>query len=76
MASKTERVILNIAGNEVGVFYEPATSEWGEADEHAAYELGLIALCQRCMDKRAQRGLRIPGVLIALIEAGTYRELM
>jgi hypothetical protein len=76
MANKTERIVINIVGNEVGVHYEPATSEATLADHLAADELALHALCQQCVGLRRQHGLPVPPALTTLIQSETYRELM
>ena len=76
MATKTEQVHINIAGDKVGVQYQPATSEATLGDEHAAFELALHALCRRCAELRVQRGLHMPPVFETLIHAETFRDLM
>jgi hypothetical protein len=71
-----ERVTIIIDKPEVGIHYQPETSEAETGDELAASELGLHALAQHIVALREQLGLRVPSVLRQVIEANTWREFL
>lgn len=62
-------------GQEVGVHYHPATSEYGLQDEMLARETALHTLATQAIIHRQQVGLPIPTVLIDLLNAHTFKEL-
>ena len=70
-----EQVLLNIERPDVGITYTPASLEAEAGDELAAAELGLHALARHAVALRSQLGLRVPAILVAVIEAETFKEL-
>jgi hypothetical protein len=70
-----ERIVINIARPEVGIFYEPESPEAEAADQLAAAELGLHALAQRALQLRSHLGLQLPTALTNIVVAETWRDL-
>jgi hypothetical protein len=69
-----ERIIINIVRPEVGVEYQPATSEAEITDMAAAIELGLHALAQKAVEIRREIGRGVPPVMEALVQAHSYKD--
>jgi hypothetical protein len=69
-----ERIIINIARPDVGVEYQPATSEAEIGDMSAAIELGLHALAQKAIELRREVGKGVPPVMEALVQAHSYKD--
>lgn len=70
-----EQIVLNIERPAVGISYAPASAEAEAGDELAAAELGLHALARHAVALRSRLGLRVPTILVAVVEAETFREL-
>jgi hypothetical protein len=76
---RPERIVIDIVTrdngfHEVGVQYQPVTSEWTPVDEQVAAEIALATLCGKAIELRLQRGQRVPGALLALDDAKTFME--
>ncbi len=70
-----EQVLLNIERPAVGITYTRASPEAEAGDKLAAMEFGLYALTRQVVELRAQLDLRVPAILLAVLEAETFREL-
>jgi len=74
MPGKTEQILINIAGLEVGISQTPETSEASDFDRLYALEFGLHALNHHCVERRLEAGMRVPAVMVELEEARTFEE--
>ena len=74
MPGKTEQILINIAGLEVGISHTPETPEASDLDRLYALEFGLHILNHHCMKKRREAGKRVPAVMVELEEAHTFEE--
>ncbi|MCC6444115.1 MAG: hypothetical protein IT210_11765 [Armatimonadetes bacterium] len=81
MAEQTEKLIIEFTGRPEGgeqvvIDYEPITREAGAGERMMAVELALHALAQDAIRGRQAVGMAVPAILLAVVETGTFRELM
>lgn len=72
----SEHITINFVGREVGVQYHPETSEAAFRDEMIAREMGLQVLAAQAIEHRRREGVPIPAVLVAMVEAHTFHDLL